>query len=88
VAASIGKSLADRKWSGHVGCERRKSRLCRCEPRGPWLRASANRAPSHGGEESRGVLSSESDDDGDGTQARLREQQAQTKPARAASPEK
>jgi len=45
--------------------------------RGPWLRASANRAPSHGGEGSRGVLSSANADDGDGSHARLREQRAQ-----------
>ena len=38
------------------------------------LRASANRAPAHGGEGSRGVLSSASDDDGGGSPARLREQ--------------
>ena len=44
-------------------------------PRG--LRASANRAPSHGGGASRGVLSSANDDDCDGSHARLREQRAQ-----------
>jgi len=37
----------------------------------------ANRAPSHGGEGSRGVLSSANADDGDGSHARLREQRAQ-----------
>jgi hypothetical protein len=37
------------------------------------LRASANRAPPHGGEGSRGVLSSANDDDGGGSLSRLRE---------------
>ena len=43
------------------------------------LRASANRAPAHGGGTSGGALSSASDDDGAGFQARLREQQSSDK---------
>jgi len=66
------------KSDDDIGFQARDARPPRQDqPR--MLRASANRAPAHGGGTSGGALSSASDDDGAGFQARLREQQSSDK---------
>ena len=74
-AASLGSRAAvlrRREQTRFIVCERRRSRRVHSAIRAERSEAIAhgNRAPPHGGEASRGVLSSASDDDGGGFTAR------------------